>query len=103
MEDYGDISGESFTFQPFSTRDCITISTVDDFVIESNERFTVSLLSPISTVTVTVGSPDTAFVTITDNEEITAPPTTSGIWTPNFPARGNVLITFVAEGADCSL
>ena len=96
VEDYSDISGEGFTFQPFSTRDCITIGTVDDFVIESDERFIVSLLNPISAVTVTVGSPDAASVTISDNEEISAPPTTSGIWMLNFHARGIVsLITLL--------
>ena len=79
VDDYGDISGDGFTFQPSSTRDCITISTVDDRDIENSERFTVSIVIPTGDVVVGVGSPGSASVIITDNEETTSPPSTSGL------------------------
>ena len=79
MTDYGDISGLGFTFQPGSTRDCVTISTVDDRDIESNERFSLSLLSPSSQVMVRIGSPSSATITILDNEETTSQPPSSGL------------------------
>ena len=63
-----------FTFPPFSTRSCITISTIEDVIDENDERFSVLLSNPSSAVTVSVGSPNRATVFIVDDDEPTTPP-----------------------------
>ena len=68
------MSGLGFTFQTSTTRDCVTISTVDDGVPEADERFSVRLLNPTSEVMVVVGTPGTASIVILDDDEPTTQP-----------------------------
>lgn len=66
-QDYASISSV-FMFQPLSTRSCITINTIEDTTVENTEEFSVSLLLQSSDVTVTVGQPSLAIITILDND-----------------------------------
>ena len=54
-------------FAANETSKVISIPTVDDSYAEGNETFTVVLSNPVDA---TLGSPDTAVVTITDNESM---------------------------------
>ena len=77
--DYTIITG-ILTFNPGETTKSFTVLINDDAYVEGNETFSMQLINPNGGAPV-VGQPNTATITITDND--TVPPTTNPIDNPN--------------------
>ena len=67
--DYTGISGMAITFDPYGPMTgCLTISIDRDFVVENTESFSFSIDDMQEDVAVEVGMPQSATVTILDEE-----------------------------------
>ncbi|MEM7113154.1 MAG: Calx-beta domain-containing protein, partial [Chloroflexota bacterium] len=73
--DYTAVGG-TLTFAPGEQFKTFTVPILNDDLSENNETFNVHLTGPVN---VQLGSPDTAVVTITDNETIQFSSTTYGV------------------------
>src|SRR5262249_52768981 len=88
----------------------ITVTVIDDTIVEANETVVVNLTTLTGNAGVTVGSPASATVTITDNDTATvsiaattqaAEPSTNGHFTltQSTPSSTNTVVTYTLDAS----